>query len=211
MHKGSDAAKKARKSYSQVVATKSTNNTKIKNNIVKNNVTVKRQLPNQIGTGQDSGLYTNSQPNPAVPSNGSSPDTMQNTAKKNTKFLRGTASTPSRSLAGELPDHFKNKVIVISPVSKKFNQNQVKQEINRIAGKIIDYKSEIIILNKTYQDTRTIAIELNDEDYRLLSNKSIWNSNMRISEFKGRRFWRQNNMRLTISERKNAVKDSWNH
>ena len=110
-----------------------------------------------------------------------------------------------------MPDHFKNKVIVISPVSKKYNQNQIKQEINRIAGKIIDYKSEIIILNKTYQDTRTIAIELNDEDYRLLSNKSIWNSNMRISEFKGRRFWRQNNMRLTISERKNAVKDSWNH
>ena len=51
--------------------------------------------------------------------NVSSSDTLQNPVKQNTKYLRGTASTPNRSLAGEMPEHFKNKVIVISPISKE--------------------------------------------------------------------------------------------
>ena len=191
--------KNARNSFSQRVANKNNSNTKIKNNIVKNN-----------GTVQNSALSSDSQQKITVSGNGSS-DTLLNTDKKNTKFMRGTSSAPGRSLAGELPEHFKNKVLVISPVSKKLNQIQINEEINKIAGKIIKFQFEPILLNKICQDTRTIAIELNAEDYRLLSNRSIWNSNMKISEFKGERFWRRNNMRLTKVERKNSVRDSWNH
>ena len=110
-----------------------------------------------------------------------------------------------------MPEHFKNKVIVISPVSKELNQNQIKEEINRIAGKDINYKSDLILLNKTCQNSRTIAFELNDDDFMLLSNRSLWNSNMLISEFTGRRFWRQNKIKITNTERKNAKRDSWNY
>ena len=196
---GSEAAKKARKSYLQVVAKKSTNDPKINNNIVKNN-----------GTVQKSTLSSDSQQKITVSGNGSS-DTLLKTVNKNTKVIRGTSSAPGRSLAGELPEHFKNRVLVISPVSKKLNQNQINDKINRIAGKSINFQFEPILLNKICQDTRTIAIELNDEDYSLLSNRSIWNSNMKISEFTGRRFWRLNNTRLTKTERKYSVRDSWNH
>ena len=193
---GNNAAKNARNSYSQRVANKNTSNTKIKNNIVKNN-----------GTVQNSALSSDSQQKITVSGNGSS-DTLLNTDKKNTKYMRGTSSAPGRSLAGELPEHFKNKVLVISPVSKKINQIQINEEINKIAGKNIKFQFEPILLNKTCQDTRTIAIELNPEDYRLLSNRSIWNSNMKISEFKGDRFWRRNNIRTKV-DRKFSVRDSW--
>ena len=147
----------------------------------------------------------------AAQNNVSSSDTLQNPVKQKPKYLRGTASTPNRSLAGEMPEHFKNKVIVISPVSKELNQNQIKEEINRIAGKVINYKSDLILLNKTCQNSRTIAFELNDDDFMLLSNRSLWNSNMLISEFTGRRFWRQNKIKITNTERKNAKRDSWNY
>ena len=207
---GNDAAKKARKTYSQKLASKSTSNINIKNNDKNNGASIK-QLPNQIGTNQNAAHSTSSQQYMAAPYNMSSSDTLQNPVKQNTKYLRGTASTPNRNLAGEIPEHFKNKVIVISPVSKELNQNQIKEEINRIAGKVINYKSDLILLNKTCQNSRTIAFELNDDDFMLLSNRSLWNSNMLISEFTGRRFWRQNKIKLTNTERKNAKRDSWNY
>ena len=194
---GNEAAKNARHSFSQRVANKNNSKTKIKDNIVKIN-----------GTVQNSALSSDSQQKITVSGNGSS-DTLLNTDKKNTKFMRGTSSAPGRSLAGELPEHFKNKVLVISPVSKKLNQIQINEEINKIAGKNIKFQFEPILLNKKCQDTRTIAIELKTEDYRLLFNRSIWNSNMKISEFKGERFWRRNNLGLTKVERKFSVRDSW--
>ena len=138
------------------------------------------------------------------------PDVPKNAVKKRAIYSRGTASESYRSLAGELPEYFKNKVLVISPVSKELNKNQLKDSINKIAGKDIDFLSDFIILSKTYQSTRTIAIELNDKDYRILSDTKLWNPNMKLSEFNGRRFWRNNNLRLSPTERKNAMKDSWN-
>ena len=151
------------------------------------------------------GMSFNPTASSGIQVNTPAPDAVRN---KN-KYVRGTASDSNRSLAGELPDHFKNKVIVISPVSKDLSRVQFKEEIDRIAGRNINFLFEPIILNKAYQKTRTIAIELSPDDYTLLSNRNIWNPNMKISEFDGNRFWRRNSMRLTPTERKNSVKDSW--
>ena len=93
------------------------------------------------------------------------PDMPQTAVKNRVKYSRGTARESHRSLAGELPEYFKNKVLVISPVSKDLSQNQIKENINKIAGKNINFKFDPVILNKTYQNSRTIAIELNEEDY----------------------------------------------
>ena len=200
---GSDAAKKAMASFSKVKADK-TKKGKAKNNdvVILQNSNHSGSMPN---VNAPSTMSFNSTASSGIQHNTPAPDAV----RKKVKFVRGTASDSNRSLAGELPDHFKNKVMVISPVSKDLSRVQLKEEIDRIAGRNINYLYEPVILNKVFQKTRTIAIELTDEDYRLLSNRNIWNPNMMISEFEGNRFWRRNSMRLTPTERKNSVKDSW--
>ena len=74
---GNDAAKKARKTYSQKLASKSTSNINIRNNVRNNGASIK-QLPNQIGTNQNAAHSTSSQQYMAVPYNMSSSDTLQN-------------------------------------------------------------------------------------------------------------------------------------
>ena len=199
---GSDAAKKAIASFSKVKADKTTSNSKTKKGKAKNNGVGIPQNSNHSGSMPNVNAPVGMSFNPPA---SSAPDAV----RKKAKFVRGTASDSNRSLAGELPDHFKNKVMVISPVSKDLTREQIKEEINRIAGKNINYLYEPVILNKAFQKTRTIAIELTDEDYGLLSNRNIWNPNMKISEFDGNRFWRRNSMRLTPTERKKSVRDSW--
>ena len=206
---GSDAAKKAMASFSSGKANKTSSKSKTKKGKAKNNDIGIQQDSNQSGSLPNvhacSGMTFNPTASSGIQVNTPAPDAVRS---KN-KYVRGTASDSNRSLAGELPDHFKNKVIVISPVSKDLSRVQFKEEIDRIAGRNINFLFEPIILNKAYQKTRTIAIELSPDDYTLLSNRNIWNPNMKISEFDGNRFWRRNSMRLTPTERKNSVKDSW--
>ena len=78
---GNDAAKKARKSYSQKAASKSTSNVNIRNNVKNNGVSIK-QLPNQIGTNQNAAHSTSSQQCMAAQHNVSSSDTLQNPVKE---------------------------------------------------------------------------------------------------------------------------------
>ena len=64
-------------------------------------------------------------------------------------------------------------------------------------------------LAKDYSKWRTIAIEISDEDYQILSNPEIWDSNLMIKDFKGRRYWHNKASTMTANERKSTVYQSW--
>ena len=80
-----------------------------------------------VDSGTSSGIPLYSTATASSPqSQDALPDMQQNAVKKRAKYFRGTASESYRSLAGKLPEYFENKVLVISPVSKDLNQNQIK-------------------------------------------------------------------------------------
>ena len=130
-------------------------------------------------------------------------------SKNSMTYKNGTMNDSSKSLASSPPSHLKNKVLVISRIRKDISVDELKQKINEISGKTINYLHEPVILSKAFQQSKTIALELNNEDYSVLSDVNIWHSDMRIAEFKGHKFWHKNQPRMTPLERRNAVRDSW--
>ena len=62
---------------------------------------------------------------------------------------------------------------------------------------------------KEYSKWRTIAIELGDNDYELLSKPEFWDSNILLRDFKGRRWWRNPASNLTVDERRNSFRQQW--
>ena len=53
----------------------------------------------------------------------------------------------------------------------------------------------------------TVAIELSEDDFTHLLNLNTWETGIRIREFVGRRFWRQN--KISREDRQNSVRMSW--
>ena len=88
--------------------------------------------------------------------------------------------------------------------------DQVKNEINQIAGRNIGYLYDPVILSKATQNNRTIVFELNNSDFTTLSNPNIWDNSVKVAEFVGNRFWRKNNVKSTPRQKIMSVRDSWN-
>ena len=56
-------------------------------------------------------------------------------------------------------------------------------------------------------DWLTVAVELSEDDFTHLLNLDTWESGIRIREFVGRRFWRQN--KITKEDRQSSVRMQW--
>ena len=56
-------------------------------------------------------------------------------------------------------------------------------------------------------DWLTVAVELSEDDFTHLLNLDTWESGIRIREFVGRRFWRQN--KITEEDRQSSVRMQW--
>ena len=69
-----------------------------------------------------------------------------------------------------------------------FTKTEFMNYIKSIAGKNVEFLSTSRNLAKDYSNWRTIAIEISDEDYQILSNPDIWGLELRIKDFVGRRF-----------------------
>ena len=87
--------------------------------------------------------------------------------------------------------------------------SQFQEYINEIAKKNVKFLHTPRNLAKDYSEWRTIAIELSDEDYEILSNPNVWHPRFRIKDFVGRRFWRNKASIISPTERKSAVFQSW--
>ena len=141
---------------------------------------------------------------------GAQPNSLQhNNQKPSFKYQSGRASDPKRSLAGNQNHFTNNKCLVIKGISKDLNLDQIKKNINFIAGRNIGYLFKPIILSKATQNKRTIVFELNEVDYATLSNPNIWDNSIKIAEFVGTRFWRKNNVKSTPRQKSRSVRDSW--
>ena len=133
-----------------------------------------------------------------------------NKAKKSHigQYKKGKVVAPDISIAAERPKYLDSKCLVVSRVNRDTSKSQFQNYINSIAGK------NIKILNcrnlaKDYSRWRTVAIELCDEDYSILSNQDLWDSELRIKDFVGRRFWHNKASIMTANERKSSVYQSW--
>ena len=120
--------------------------------------------------------------------------------------MRGTG-TASSGLATAKPQFLNNKVLVIHGIDKNVDHEKLQQVIDRQAGKHIDLLY-IATLSKESSWCTTLAIELNDSDYDILSNLYFWERRIKIRAWVGFRPWRQRS-RPIIQEVQNPMRDQW--
>ena len=113
------------------------------------------------------------------------------------------------------PECLSNECLVVAGLNPELNEEELKAEINFKAGYEIDFKF-IQILSREDQWYLTVAIELNEADYKLLFDPNFWDPHCHIRKFLGRRWWRDDMMgprqpqkRLTYEQRKNIARSQW--
>ena len=125
------------------------------------------------------------------------------------QYKRGKGEYTDINIAAERPKWLDHKCLVVSRVKKETTMSQFQEYINEIAKKNVKFLHTPRNLAKDYSEWRTIAIELSDEDYEILSNPNVWHPRFRIKDFVGRRFWRNKASIISPTERKSAVFQSW--
>ena len=107
------------------------------------------------------------------------------------------------------PTFMKNKCLVISGLRKDASREDCLQYINKTVNRNINVL-HIEILAREYSPWLTIAVELNETDYELLSNINLWEKAIRIRDFIGWRFWHgQKPKKLAPHQIKGSVRMSW--
>ena len=144
------------------------------------------------------------------------PHSTANNGNKGRKRLNNTApynrgtcdvNEDDMSLAYTKPQYLQNKALVISRIKRNITRNQFQQIVNTKADRSINFiHSERI--DRTYSNWGTFVVELNDEDFALLSNKDFWPKDILIREWIGWRFWRSNT-RVKPQEIKNSMRSQW--
>ena len=119
----------------------------------------------------------------------------------------GTIATNGSSLAYVKPQIPQNKVLVVAGLNKAVNSVKLQSEVNKKAGCHVNL-IHVQGLSRTINRSRTIAIELDNAGYELLSQSDFWEPNIRIWPFKGRHFWYYPKPH-TKQEARNSVRESW--
>ena len=125
------------------------------------------------------------------------------------QYKKGKCVSSDNSIAAERPKYLDGKCLVVSRIKRDTTKSDFISYINRIAGKNVNFLSSPRNLAKDYSTWRTVAIELSNEDYEILSNPDIWDSNLRIKDFVGRRYWHNKASIMSVNERKSTVYQSW--
>ena len=125
------------------------------------------------------------------------------------QYKKGKATESGFTIASKRPDYLDNKCIVISKVERNITIPQLQKYINERAGRHIKFLYEPQNLAKNYSKWRTIAIELNNSDYELLSNPDFWSTNIRFADYIGRRFWRNNASKMSPNDRRSSMRQQW--
>ena len=125
------------------------------------------------------------------------------------QYKKGKCESSLISIAAKKTKYLEGKCLVVSQVKSDSTKVEFINYINSIAGKNVKFLSSPRNLAKDYSNWRTIAIEISDEDYQILSNSEIWDSKLRIKDFIGRRYWHNKASTMTANQRKSAVYQSW--
>ena len=125
------------------------------------------------------------------------------------QYKKGTNQAIGIDIAAEKPKYMEHKCIVVSRVKRETTIPQIQDYINKIANKNVKFLHSPVNIAKDYSEWRTLAIELSNEDYNILSNPNLWSAKLRIKDFVGRRFWRNKASNISANERRSTVNQSW--
>ena len=121
----------------------------------------------------------------------------------------GSANIGNSNIIMQRPALIKNKCLVIQGLKKGISREQCLNFINNTAGKNINVL-HIQILSKVYSPWLTVAIEINNDDYAILSDIGIWDASIAIRDYVGWRKWHgPRPQKLAAHVIKNSVHDSW--
>ena len=133
----------------------------------------------------------------------------RNKLAKTAPYKRGNAATTDHNMVMQKPTFMKNKCLVISGLRKNASREECLEYIDKTANRKIDVL-HIEILAREYSPWLTIAVELNETDYELLTDINLWNKNIRIRDFIGWRFWHgERPKKLAPHQIKGSVRMSW--
>ena len=115
-------------------------------------------------------------------------------------------------LAAPKPSWCANKTLVIAGIDKKFLKDKkgISEKIDLLAGRAITIQ-HMEVLSREIKgrafDWLTVAVELSEDDFAHLLNLDTWESGIRIREYVGRRFWRQN--KISKEDRLSSIRMQW--
>ena len=92
-----------------------------------------------------------------------------------------------------------NKCLVVTRLDRDTTKEDLISYVNEIANKEVNIKYLQDITRKDFTKWRTIVLELSPEDYTILSDESIWDSYMGISEFSGYKYWHNDRRRPNVA------------
>ena len=134
---------------------------------------------------------------------------MRNKLAKTAPYKRGNATATDQTMNMQKPTFMNNKCLVIRGLKKGISREQFIEYIDKTAGKKINILHTQII-SRVYSPWLTVAIELNTEDFELLSDVNIWHTSIGIREYIGWRHWHgERPKRVPPQEIRNSVRMSW--
>ena len=134
---------------------------------------------------------------------------MRNKLAKTAPYKRGNATATDQTMNMQKPTFMNNKCLVIRGLKKGISREQFIEYINKTAGKKINIL-HIQIISRVFSPWLTVAIELNTEDFELLSDVNIWHTSIGIREYIGWRHWHgERPKRVPPQEIRNSVRMSW--
>ena len=118
----------------------------------------------------------------------------QNKNRTSGQYMKGTGSMNGvNNIAHEKsakPQYLKHRVLVIGGLDDNINLAKLDEYINSRTIHKVNIL-HIACLDREGADRgATVAIELSDHDYDILSNSDFWLSNIRIKAWRGFRWWR---------------------
>ena len=167
----------------------------------------------QSGTGSVSGggggppPPTSQRPRPGIAAGNNRNNTKNKQHNLTYKRGTGTLATTGTSLAPAKPEYLKYKVLVVHGIDKSVTKQRLQDVINEKAGKSITLH-HIAPLHRELSWCATLAIELSDEDYDMLSQQDFWEERIKIRQWLGWRFWRSEK-RPTKQEVKSSMRAQW--
>ena len=134
--------------------------------------------------------------------------------KKNKKRLsqtvpyqKGTATAMQGvSIARPKSEIVENKALVVSGMPTDINGARMKKYIDAKAARAVELL-KVVRLDREHAGWAAVVIELNDNDYNLLSNPDFWEEDVYIRAWTGPRFWRRKFIKP--HERKNLLRRQW--
>ena len=101
---------------------------------------------------------------------------------------------------------------MIAGINKEFlnNKEGINEKIDILASRAITIHHMEVLSREVKgraSDWLTVAVELSEDDFTHLLDLDTWESGIRIREYVGRRFWRQN--KISKEDRLSSIRMQW--